>query len=89
MNLSPLARVHHTQPLLWQQHSKGFFQHQLRESLRTHNYKAASKGQDFYGIQNACVDRHTLAKSMSKMSAYQKGTFGYIMWGLSIREAVL
>ena len=68
-------------PLFWLQYSRSFFQHEIRDALRSTNLAAANKRLDLKGIAATPVDRFTLDKTLRKFNDYQKGIFSAILAG--------
>ena len=66
-------------PFRWLQHSRAFFQHQIREARAS--LKAADKRLDLRGIGSRSVDRHTLNRILRRFNDYQRGTFFAILAG--------
>ena len=69
------------QPLFWLRHSRAYFQHQIREAMRSANLSVANKRQDLKGVGNRIVDRHTIRGVLRQRNEYQKGTYSAILSG--------
>ena len=70
----------------WLSHSRSFFQHQVRQTLREKNLLCAHKRSDLCGINNE-VDRCTLDRILHKLPNYARGTFAAIVSG-GFRSAI-
>ena len=62
-------------------HSRSFFQHQVRQSLRHRNLEFASKRADMQGIVSSEVDRVSLDRIINKLPSYHRGTYSAILSG--------
>jgi hypothetical protein len=69
------------QPLYWFRHSRAYFQHQIREAMRSANLSIANKRQDLKGVGNRIVDRHIIRAVLRQCNEYQKGTYSAILSG--------
>lgn len=57
--------AHENTAFAWMQHSRAFFQHQLRKI----NFTASDKRQDLRGVAHAEVDRHTIQMILNRLPA--------------------